>query len=245
MDDIKFKISEEDYQFAIALTPTLLLERKKNKWFKVGNDWKFSDHQFRRTLAVQMNDFGISKGTVQYCMKHRTQQMQNHYTKNSTKILTNKLANKAFFEERIQQIYIKLADVVINESGRYIKPYGKLTSIPVEVVKLIEESNFKKLHKEVKAGKVGIRLNLLGVCAKNGICEYGGIESISPCMGEHDCSGKPCSDLVIDKMNIGDIQKYVSHCESKQKLFEKDSPVYEAMSKEINSGNEAINRMQS
>jgi hypothetical protein len=243
-DDACFKITKEDYQFAVALTPTLLLERKKNEWFKVGNYWKFSDHQFRRTLAVQMNEFGVSKSTIQYCMKHRTQQMQNHYTKNSTRILTNKLANKAFFEERIQQVYLKLADVVINETGRYIKPYGKVQSIPVEVVNLIEELNFKKLYKEIKAGKTGIRLNLLGVCAKNGICEYGGVESISPCMGQHDESGKPCGDLVIDKMNMGDIQKYIGHCQDQQELFDEDSPAYQALAKEITAGIDAVQRME-
>lgn len=242
--DEEFKIAEDDYQFSIALTPTLLLERKKHEWFKVGNYWKFSDHQLRRTLAVQMNDFGVSGGTIQYCMKHRTRQMQNHYTKNSSRILTNKFARQTFLNERIQQVYLKLADVIQNESGRYVKPYSKLQSVPIEIVNLIEESNFKKLAKEIKAGKTGVRLTILGVCVKKDICEYGGIESISPCMGEHDGSGRVCGDAALDKQKKHDIQKYINYCKEQQKLHENGSPSFEALEKEIKAGNEAIKRME-
>ena len=184
----EYQITQEDYDEATAITPSLV----NQKWFKVGGIWQFGFHQFRRTLAVHFALNKVSSSSTQLQMKHATRKQQFYYQNNSGRLRLNHLAEQEVANEYYAEMSRNIASVV---HGEMILPHEK-SPVSKDIVRFITNGEKGKLQKAMKNGLVGYRKNILGGCMKQGVCEFGGFDSIAHCAGGD--GGKPCSDLIID-----------------------------------------------
>ena len=217
------EITQEDYNEALALTPSLI----KFDWFKVGGNWNFSYHQFRRTLAVYFALNKVSASSTQLQMKHGTREQQFHYQNNAGRLRLNHLAEQEIINEYFAEMARNLSSVV---HGEQVLPH-KRSPVKQEVVRFIEDGEMKKLQKAQKNGAVGYRKNILGGCMKQGPCEYGGFDSIVQCAG--GVSGKMCSDLIIDGAREQEFTEDKAYYETQMTDFPVDSPRYKALKAEV------------
>lgn len=219
----QFQISQQDYNEALALTPSLL----HKDWFVVGGKWNFTFHQFRRTLAVHFALNKVSSSSTQLQMKHGTREQQYHYQNNAGKLRLNRGSEEEIVNEYYAEMSRDIASVMYGES---ITPHGK-SPIKEEIVRFISEGETKKLLTAQKRGLVGYRKNILGGCMKQGVCEYGGFDSIAHCSGGD--GGKPCAHLIIDgdkEQEFRDDQ--IAHKSSMASL-PPDSPRYKSLEAEV------------
>lgn len=218
-------ISPEDYSEALVLTPSLI----RQDWFQVGEVWRFTFHQFRRTLAVHFAVNQITPATGQFQMKHGTREQQFHYMNNHGRLRLNDIAEQEVVNEFYAAMGRNITDVV-NQEANAILPHSK-SPVKEDVVRFITQGEVAQLKKAQKNGLVGFRQNLLGGCMKQGSCEYGGFDSIIHCSG--GSNGKFCSDLIIDGTKE---QKFKDDREYYQKRIDEtpeDSPLYEALQAEV------------
>lgn len=219
----QFKITQEDYNQALALTPSLM----KNDWFKVGGVWNFSYHQFRRTLAVHFALNKVSASSIQLQMKHGTRKQQFHYQNNAGRLRLNKSAEQEVVNEYYAEMARNIASVV---HGEQVLPHNR-SPVKQEVVRFIEDGDIDKLLKAQKNGAVGYRKNLLGGCMKQGPCEYGGFDSIVQCAG--GVTGNICSDLIIDGSRGQEFEDHKAYYEAQVSDVLEDSPKHRAVDAEI------------
>jgi hypothetical protein len=123
-------------------------------------------------------------------------------------------------------------------SGEAILPHVK-SPVKQDVICFITEGEKKKLLKAQRNGSVGYRKNILGGCMKQGVCEYGGFDSIAPCSGGG--GGKPCSDLIIDGTRKQEFIDDKVHYESQMDNTPKDSPRYRALNAEVEGYETVLN----
>jgi integrase len=219
----QYRITQEDYDEALALTPSLV---KKN-WFKVGATWQFSYHQFRRTLAIHFALNKISASSTQLQMKHGTREQQFHYQNNAGRLRLNHGAE----QEIVNEYYAEMArNITSTVYGEAILPHAK-SPVKQEVVCFIEEGDMNKLLKAQKNGSIGYRKNILGGCVKQGVCEYGGFDSIAHCAGGD--GGNPCSDLIIDGAREQEFKDDKAEYEIQMDDVPKDSPRFMALNAEV------------
>ena len=220
-----YRITQEDYQKALALTPSL----EREDWFEVGKIWTFGYHQFRRTLAVMFALNNVSAATGQFQMKHGTREQQFHYMKNHGRLRLNSLASQEVVTEFYNEMARNIISVVEGVDGK-IHPHKKLP-VKSEVVNFITDGELTKLKKAQKNGAVGYRKNLLGGCMKQGSCEYGGFDTISHCSGGSD-GGNMCSDLIIDSSKQQEFEEDKRYYENQMSTLPIDSPRYGSLKAE-------------
>lgn len=218
-----FKITQEDYSEALALTPSLT----KKEWFKIGLSWKFSFHQFRRTLAVHFALNKVSVSSTQQQMKHGTREQQFHYQNNSGRLRLNQNAEREVVNEYYAEMARNITSVV---QGEFITPHSR-SPVKPEVVHFIKEGDRKKLLKAQKNGAIGCRSNIIGFCMKQGICEFGGFDSIVNCAGGNE--SKMCPDLIIDGNREQEFKDDKAHYQEHISKLAEGSPRYESLKKEI------------
>jgi integrase len=219
----QFEITKEDYDEALALTPSLI----KSDWFKVGGFWNFSYHQFRRTLAVHFALNKVSVSSIQLQMKHGTREQQFHYQNNAGRLRLNRLAEELVINEYYAEMGRNISSIVYGEKTL---PH-KQSPIKKDIVSFVEAGEMEKLLKAQKNGAVGYRKNILGGCMKQGSCEYGGFDTIAHCAG--GVSGHMCTDLIIDGSREKEFQEDKIFYETQRDKVSKDSPRYMALEAEI------------
>jgi hypothetical protein len=180
-DIAQLTISAADQAEALALTPTLDLEK-----FAVGKAWTFAFHQLRRTLTCNAAASGlVTLPALQYQMKHQHEAMTRYYARNYSALRMNESLCKDFAEEIIDAL---VRDALQLSQDRYVSPHGEAhKAAKLRFLPLGDET---ALRRRAKQGKVAMRHNALGVCLFAGECEYGGIDSIASCVD--------CSDVLVD-----------------------------------------------
>lgn len=78
------------------------------------------------------------------------------------------------------------------------------------------------LSKAIKRGEVSARNIRAGFCFNARPCPYGGIESITHCLGEKGSKG--CPDLLLDKTKVGDMKRYEKAVDDQLAVVHPDSP---------------------
>lgn len=225
----QFRITAEDWKIALTLTPNLHL--KHGFQGGIGSIWKISYHQFRRTTNVNMFASSlISDVSMQWQMKHSTRIMPLYYARNYTYLRLNESTENSLVNELYRSMYRNIADVVNNSLGQYVVPHNE-KAIDIQVVNLINSDEEKKLIKLIKKGNKGCRKTLLGFCMSNSVCEYGGIESISKCVGND--SKRICLEAVFDNQNKEKLLQLKSVYEQQLETIKKDSPRYKSLKEEI------------
>lgn len=226
-DPKELEITEEDYRIALTATPTLT----RKSWFKVGNQWKFSNHQLRRTLCMNMFSSNmISDSTIQWQMKHCRRHMTLYYARNYSRVKLNGAAELMVIMESYEKVYRDLAEAVTNDL-QWVFPNGT-TNRSSQLLNLILEDEEHKVKKMINDQRVGCREMMLGVCM-NVSCKYGGIESMAKCAGVDE--NKPCKDAIFDrkkKVLLNKLKK--RHLDELPKL-PVHSPRYSFLAKEIHA----------
>jgi hypothetical protein len=217
----KYKITQDDFDKAIALTPLL----GREGWFKVGGVWAFGYHQFRRTLAVMFALNDVSAATGQFQMKHGTREQQFHYMNNHGRLKLNGLASQEVTLEFYNEMAREIIAVTEGTDGKVL-PHSK-SPVKAEIVHFVTDGEHKKLRAAQKNGAVGYRKNLLGGCMKQGSCEYGGFETVTHCSGGN--GSNMCTDLIIDGSKHQEFTEDKQYYENQMNDLPKDSPKYSSL----------------
>ena len=180
------RINQADFEFAKAITNDL----ENRPEYQVDKIWHWTSHQCRRTLIVYMLSSGkVKLASVQYLAKHLYSHMAQYYGRNYTKIVVNSsVENELIVESYLAKA--KKVQEIHNRESKVVFPHK--TSKAFDKISSQEET---LLIASFKNGEIGCRPTLLGFCLKSGYCEYGGIESITKCMGAD--GGGICAEAVL------------------------------------------------
>lgn len=180
-DVAELTISEADQREALALTPTLDLEK-----FAIGKHWILAFHQLRRTLTCNAAASGVvTLPALQYQMKHQHEAMTHYYGRNYSALRVNESLAKDFADEVVDAV---VRDAFEISGPRYVSPYGEAHK--AAKLRFLADVDETALRRKARQGKIAVRHNSLGVCLFSGECEYGGIDSVASCVD--------CSDVLID-----------------------------------------------
>ena len=196
-DPEQLRITQEDFELARLVTPTLTEE------FTVGKIWPLAWHQLRRTGAVNMQASGlISDASLQFQLKHVTRAMSLYYGQNHSRVRLEEKAHTHYVRIMYETLGKQLQQIA---SDRFVSPHGEKRKS--EIVRLISASDTEKMINLAKKGIISYRPVLLGICANRNPCPYGGIDNIAHCGGT-DFSGtnKPCSDVLYDFEQFSQVQ---------------------------------------
>lgn len=186
-DASELLITEEDLTIARQISPTLDADV-----FSVGRIWPLAWHQLRRTGAVNMQASGlVSDASLQYQLKHISRAMSLYYGQGYSRIRLNNDAQNEYIRTMYEVLGKQVAKIL---SNRFVSPYGSKRK--VEIVKLVELGDHKRLTAAAKAGTVSWRETVLGICTKCGPCPFGGIDNIARCAGGD--GQEPCADALFD-----------------------------------------------
>lgn len=213
-DDEELRITEEDMRIAKMFTPNL----EKMGKFTIGEKWPLAWHCLRRTGAVNMFASGLLSNTsIQVILKHLTVLQTQYYGANYSRMRLNgeyeQLTIAARYEVVAKQIQALTSD-------RYVSPLGMQRK--QEIVELVKVNEFRALVKAARKGEVTFRATRLGGCAKRGDCEYGGIESVSPCAGGD--GRKPCREALFDSEKRESVKRQLAALEREIEQAKPGSP---------------------
>ncbi|MBV7543684.1 hypothetical protein KW835_21540 [Acidovorax sp. sic0104] len=224
LDPAQITITEEDLRIARMITPTL-----NPDVFKVGAIWPFGWHQLRRTGAVNMQSSGqVDDSSLQLQLKHQSREMTLYYGRHHSRLALNEEVRILY----IQTIYEEQARAMQSISGpQFASPLGETRK--ASIVNLISEKDAATLIKSFKRGEVSARSIRAGFCFNARPCPYGGVESITQCLG--GSNGKGCPDLLLDVTKVDDINRYDKSLDAQLAVVHPDSPRYRALQSEKRS----------
>lgn len=214
----EMRITPEDQKLARLITPTLDSER-----YAVGQVWRITWHQLRRTGAVNMQASGlVSDSSVQYLLKHSSRAMSLYYGRNHSRLRINDEARTLF----IRTMYEVLGKELVRlTSNRFVSPHGDKRK--QEIVRLIAPEEVKKLSAMAKKGLLGCREVLLGYCVHREPCSYGGIDSVAHCGGGD--TGTACADILFDTEKQAEIRELGRLLDRRLEIAQPDSPLQKSL----------------
>jgi hypothetical protein len=219
----RLTITEEDLVVARMFTPNL----NKGGKFKVGEVWPLAYHQLRRTGGINMFASGLlSDSSIQVIMKHLTLLQTRYYGQNYSRVRFSEDFEGLAVTARYEVIARQIEALV---ETRYVSPVSEERKREI-VVNLIGSKDFKALVRAGRNGEVSFRETRLGGCAKNGHCDYGGIESIARCAGGD--GRKPCQDAIYDRQKKTSVERQLESVERRVKASKPGSPRMAALQAE-------------
>lgn len=224
LDSAQITLTAEDFRIARMITPTL-----DQEVFKVGAAWRFTWHQLRRTGAVNMQGSGlVDEPSLQLQLKHSTLAMSLYYGRNHSLLALSEETRTLY----LKTMYEEQARALSAVSGpKFVSPFGETRK--ATIVNLISEKDAAALIKSIKRGEISARNIRAGFCFNARPCPYGGIESITHCLGGDD--GKGCPDLLLDTTKIEYINRYEKAVDAQLAVVHPDSPRSRALQSEKRS----------
>lgn len=224
MDNAQITINADDLQIARLITPTL-----DQDLFKVGAKWPFAWHQLRRTGAVNMMASGmVEDPSLQVLLKHQSRAMSLYYGSNYSRLVLNEETRILYLSTMYEEQARALNGV---SAPQFISPLGELRK--AAIINLISDKDATALVKSIKRGEVSARSIRAGFCFNARPCPYGGVESITHCLGGD--KGKGCPDLLLDLNKSGDIYRYEKAIDAQLAVVHPSSPRYDALQAEKRS----------
>lgn len=224
LDSAQITLTAEDLRIARMITPTL-----DQDVFKVGVVWPFGWHQLRRTGAVNMLSSGlVDDSSLQLQLKHHSRAMTLYYGRNHSRLALNEETRTLYLTTMYQEQARALSAI---SGPNFVSPLGEARK--AAIVSLISEKDAAALTKSIERGKVSARSIRVGFCFNARPCPYGGIESITHCLGGDD--GKGCPDLLLDVTKAGDINRYEKAVDAQLAGVHPDSPRCRALQSEKRS----------
>lgn len=215
-DPEQLRISQEDFELARLVTPTLSDE------FAVGKVWPLAWHQLRRTGAVNMQASGlVSDASLQFQLKHAARAMSLYYGQNHSRVRLEEKAHTLYVRTMYETLGRQLQQLT---SDRFISPHGEKRK--TEIVRLISPADAKKVINLAKKGTLAHRPILLGICTSRTPCPYGGIDNIAHCGGGDSCGEtKPCADVLYDPAQLNEVEALESVLDERLATAEVGSPL--------------------
>ena len=224
LDSAQITITKEDLRIARMITPTL-----DQNVFKVGAAWLFGWHQLRRTGAVNMQSSGlVDDSSLQLQLKHHSRAMTLYYGRNHSRLPLNEETRTLYLKTMIQEQARALSAI---SGPQFVSPLGEARK--AAIVNFISGKDAAALIKSITRGEVSARSIRAGFCFNARPCPYGGIESITHCLGGDD--GKGCPDLLLDVTKAGDINRYEKAVDAQLAVVHPDSPRCRALQSEKRS----------
>lgn len=232
MDVNELKITEKDFSLALLVNPGLDTEK-----YAVGKVWTLGWHQLRRTGAVNMQASGlISDASLQYLLKHASRAMALYYGQGFSRLRLNDKARLEYLRTMYEVLGREISTLF---SDRYISPHGEKRK--AEILRLVSDTEVKKLAALAKSGAISWRVNLLGGCTKRGPCPYGGVDNLVHCGGGD--GSPPCADVLFDREKgpkLSRLQKVIEFRFSEAPLNSPDRESLEAQSQAVRNALHAI-----
>lgn len=210
--------------------------------FQIGATWKFTSHQFRRSLAFYGSSSGfISLPSLRKQFKHLTTQMTRYYANNFEKLKTifgyydeDKgdfvLPKNHFLFEYQTGVPLNIAydlldhafgdgSVLFGGVGTYISNQReKMGSGDIHIAELRTET-----EKQAKEGKIAYRDTLLGGCTTVGKCESYLLGQAVSCLS--------CDEGIIEKEKL---ESAIADDEALLERLEPGSGEYQVVESELN-----------
>lgn len=204
IDENKIKVTKEDFEEIKDIDFTIDESR-----VKIGDAWKFTPHQYRRSLAVYAIQSGIvSLGALQIQFKHLFREMTLYYSSGSS--FAKKLFDDGIkehissdmqkLEPELQALaYIK--EVLFSDERLY-GLHGKVVENSIkkdndETLRYSLLENREKTIKRFKNGEIAYKSTALGGCIATEACDSRLTRSITACF---DCYGGILKKSKVDKV---------------------------------------------
>jgi len=217
----ELRITEEDLLIAKIANPDL------DESYKIGVEWPLGWHQLRRTGAVNMQASGlVSDSALQFQLKHDTRAMALYYSRNFSKIKLEQGAKELYINALYEAFFNK---VKLLSEGNIVSPYG--VKRKDEILRLVSDSDYKKIIKMAKQGVIGFKPIVLGICTNREICQYGGIDNIAHCGGgdSNETLVKPCTHVLYDKNKSRVIDQFETLLDERLERASPGSPMEESL----------------
>ena len=234
-DRAELTIQEADLRIARLVTPTLDPDR-----FAVGRVWPLSNHQLRRTLAVNMSASDeVSDVTLQYQLKHLRRAMALYYGQGFSRLRLNMKYTSEYLRTAYEMLRLQLNELF---DSRYASPFGDthkinlLKRISPEQRQPMNPRDSDRLEQLSKNGGASFRRTLVGLCLKDAPCEYGGIQNIIFCSS--------CDKALGDKNRLPQIKQLRRNIEIQLKEVQPDSPESESLQLQLRSAEVFIRVLQ-
>lgn len=171
--------------------------------FKLGSNWVFTSHQYRRSLALYASSSGlVSLPSLKRQLQHISQTMALYYSKGSSfaKDLLSKKSNHFVKEYQetlpISQALSFIENVIFSDE----RLFGGAGSI-IEKTRN-EFSVYKDREKTIsmfRNGEVAYQETILGGCATTSVCKKKALRSFTPCL--------KCIESIIKKSKLHTVIK--------------------------------------
>lgn len=231
------KINEKSRELLLASDTSRAFEEPQ---FQIGNSWKFTSHQFRRSLAYYGAHTGLisdSVGAKQF--KQVTLEMQRYYRSGYSNIQSlfgffNSETNE--FEIPSDHFMYEFQTGITNEKSRSIidslmsgeKKYGKTGSYFSRIRERLNDDEVItiSISKQIEDGSISYTDTLLGGCAKNTKCHDRMLGNFTACI---DCNN---AFISLDKLNDA-----IALCKRDLSDYPEGSAEFQLSSQELNALN--------
>lgn len=235
-DPKQLTITEEDIRIARLVTPTL-----DPNIYAVGNVWHFSDHQLRRTTAVNMSASDLVHGSsLQYQLKHLKRAQSLYYGQGFSHVRLNQKYASEYLRTAYEMLRRKIAQLA-NE--RYISPQGdqhKANLLSKVNAMLFDEPINKRdvitTRNLAIRGDITWKPTFLGVCGSPDPCSYGGITNILHC--------GPCGNGLFDRERLPALMNFRRTLKERLSEADRESPDFESVRLQLQALEDHISVLQ-
>lgn len=216
----QIEIKEEDIVFLERLDPER--DWRTNKKFEVGNTWRFTSHQYRRSLAVYSAQSGlVSIGSLQAQLKHLLREVTFYYSNGAEnlggifEIRNNHIATLYKSQKALADFTAYIIDVLFSDepllgaAGIFADKKRHKTKETDYKKKILLEGRANTI-KRFKQGTMAYKETALGGCISTKRCNSYLTKSFLSCLNCESAVIKP-SKL---KRGISVLKNYLSNIDS-------------------------------
>jgi hypothetical protein len=235
-DTNQLTITEEDIRIARLVTPTL-----DPNIYALGNVWHFTDHQLRRTTAVNMSASDlVHDSSLQYQLKHLKRAQSLYYGQGFSHVRLNQKYASEYLRTAFEMLRRKIIQLA-NE--RYISPHGdqhKASLLNKVNATLFDEPINKRdvltIRNLTIRGDITWKPTFLGVCGSPDPCSYGGITNILHCGS--------CGNGLLDRERLPILMDFRRILKERLSGADRGSPDFESIRLQLQALEGHINALQ-
>lgn len=203
---------------------------RSEKAFKIGQPWKFTTHQLRRSLALYAHRSGlVSLPSLKRQLQHITQEMTLYYAQgsaNSSDFISIGKEEKHISQEwneaqPVSQFLSYTINVLFADNSELfgVHPYWIKSRLRDSdgIVELDREATLKKF----KRGEMAYRETLLGGCVKIGPCDKNPLDLLHT-----DCIESHCKNFVGNKKKLERVISAQTNFVKNLEKIDPESPEY-------------------
>ncbi|MFT6405930.1 MAG: integrase [Candidatus Azotimanducaceae bacterium] len=196
-DDTQFSITNSDLDHLEGTNPFRAWEAENA--FSVGSVWRFTTHQFRRSLAFYCSQSAnVSLPSLKRQLKHLSREMSVYYCQSSSihsEFSSDQHISQLFISEKPASDAYAYLKLVLQNNEKLFGSHGKFVEKNVKFNKnTILESSRKTLISKFKKGELAYKETAIGACTTTSPCDKRLFRSISACLS--------CNRAIVTKSKI-------------------------------------------